>query len=45
MGQGQLYQTPAVATLGLLGGAVAGSKAQDRLTQSRGDNFNLQPPD
>lgn len=45
MGQSWLYQTPAVAALGFLGGAGAGSEAQDRLTQPRGDNFNLQPPD
>lgn len=45
MGQSRLYQTPAVAALGLLGGAGPGSKAQDGLTQPRGDNFNLQPQD
>lgn len=45
MGQSWLYQTPAVAALGFPGGAGAGSEAQDRLTQPRGDNFNLQPPD
>lgn len=44
MGQSWPYQTPAVAALGLPGGAGAGSEAQDGLTQPRGDNFSLQPP-